>query len=131
MVAVDRVRAIAQVGLEGDRYAAGIGYWSPNPGVDRSITLIEAEEIERLAGTDGIRLAPGATRRNVTTRGIRLNELVGRRFRIGSFIGPASGRGSSATERSASATRSSPSTRRAGSAGTGRDRSADPAPRSL
>ena len=28
-------------------------------------------------------LAPGETRRNVTTRGIRLNDLVGRRFRIG------------------------------------------------
>ncbi|HEV8544933.1 MAG TPA: MOSC domain-containing protein, partial [Candidatus Limnocylindrales bacterium] len=32
---------------------------------------------------DGIVLAPGETRRNVTTRGIRLNDLVGRRFRVG------------------------------------------------
>ena len=83
MVAVERVRAQAFVGLEGDRYAAGIGTWSPNEAVDRSITLVEAEEIERLAAEAGIALEPGETRRNITTRGIRLNDLVGRRFRIG------------------------------------------------
>jgi MOSC domain-containing protein YiiM len=81
---VDRVRAMAGVGLEGDRYAAGIGTYSPDPRSDRQITLIEAEEIEALAARDGIVLEPGETRRNVTTRGIRLNDLVGRRFRVGS-----------------------------------------------
>jgi MOSC domain-containing protein YiiM len=80
---VPRVRAIAGVGLEGDRYATGIGTYSPDPRTDRHLTLIEAEEIEALAERDGIVLAPGETRRNVTTRGIRLNELVGRRFRVG------------------------------------------------
>jgi MOSC domain-containing protein YiiM len=83
MRSVERVRAIAGVGLEGDRYARGIGHWSANLKVDRHVTLIEAEEIEALAAGSGIDLAPGETRRNVTTRGIRLNELVGRRFRIG------------------------------------------------
>jgi MOSC domain-containing protein YiiM len=86
MTAVDRVRAITGVGLEGDRYAARTGHWSPNPGVDRDITLIEAEVVDDLAATDGIILAPGETRRNVTTRGIRLNELVGRRFRVGDAV---------------------------------------------
>ena len=86
VVARDRVQAVAGVGLEGDRYAARAGNWSPVAGVDRDITLIEAEVIEDLATTDGIALAPGTTRRNVTTRGIRLNELVGRRFRIGSVV---------------------------------------------
>ena len=86
MVSLDRVRAIAGVGLEGDRYATGIGTYSPDPRVDRHITLIEAEVIEDLAATDGIHLAPGETRRNVTTRGIRLNDLVGRRFRVGDAL---------------------------------------------
>ena len=86
MVGVDRVRAIAGVGLEGDRYATKSGTWSPDPRVDRDITLIEAEVIEDLAATDGIHLAPGETRRNVTTRGIRLNDLVGRRFRVGDAV---------------------------------------------
>jgi MOSC domain-containing protein YiiM len=80
---VDRIRAIAGVGLEGDRYALRTGNYSHDPKVDRDVTLIEAEEIEALAAGSGIVLAPGETRRNVTTRGIRLNDLVGRRFRIG------------------------------------------------
>jgi MOSC domain-containing protein YiiM len=83
MRAVERVRAIAGVGLAGDRYATGTGHYSGDPKVDRDVTLIEAEEIESLAARTGIDLAPGESRRNVTTRGIRLNELVGRRFRIG------------------------------------------------
>ena len=83
MHSVDRVRAIAGVGLEGDRYALRTGQYAADPKVDRDLTLIEAEEIEALATGPGIALAPGETRRNVTTRGIRLNELVGRRFRIG------------------------------------------------
>ncbi|HEX2755992.1 MAG TPA: MOSC domain-containing protein [Candidatus Limnocylindrales bacterium] len=83
MHSIERVRAIAGVGLEGDRYATGAGHYSGDTKVDRHVTLIEAEEIEALAVGSGITLEPGATRRNVTTRGIRLNELVGRRFRIG------------------------------------------------
>lgn len=83
MVARERVTARAGVGLDGDRYAAGTGHWSPDPRTDRELTLIEAEVLEDLATTDEIRLAPGETRRNVTTRGIRLNDLVGRRFRVG------------------------------------------------
>ena len=86
MVGVDRVRAIAGVGLEGDRYATKTGTWSPDPRVDRDITLIEAEVIDDLAATDGIHLAPGETRRNITTRGIPLNDLVGRRFRVGDAV---------------------------------------------
>ena len=83
MRAVSSVRAIAGVGLEGDRYATGSGEYSPDPKVDRHITLIAAEELERLADHFDIELEPGETRRNVTTRGIDVNALVGRRFRIG------------------------------------------------
>ena len=86
MVGRERVRAIAGVGLEGDRYATRTGQWSPDPRVDRDITLIEAEVIEDLEASEGIVLGPGESRRNVTTRGIRLNELVGRRFRVGDAI---------------------------------------------
>lgn len=83
MRSVERVRAIEGVGLEGDRYASGTGRYSGDAKDDRHVTLIEAEEIEALAARAAIELAPGETRRNVTTRGIRLNDLVGRRFRIG------------------------------------------------
>ncbi len=80
---VPRVRAMAGVGLEGDRYAMAAGYFSGDGATDHDLTLVEAEVIEDLAARDGIQLAPGETRRNITTRGIRLNGLVGRRFRIG------------------------------------------------
>jgi MOSC domain-containing protein YiiM len=84
MRAVTRIRAQVGAGLEGDRYALGLGYYSHDRRVSRDLTLIEAEVIEDLAAF-GIRLAPGEARRNVTVRGIRLNELVGRRFRIGAI----------------------------------------------
>ena len=84
MRSVERIRAIAGVGLEGDRYATGIGRYSADPKVDRQITLIAAEELDRLAADEGIALSAAETRRNVLTRGIDVNGLVGRRFRIGS-----------------------------------------------
>jgi MOSC domain-containing protein YiiM len=85
---VASVRAVPGVGLEGDRYARGRGTWGRRGarGPGRDLTLIEAEEVERLALDFGIELAPGESRRNVTTRGVRLNELIGRRFRIGEVL---------------------------------------------
>jgi MOSC domain-containing protein YiiM len=71
--AVQSVRAVAGKGLEGDgRYFFADG---AEPG--RALTLVEAENVEAVG------LPPGATRRQVTTRGVRLNELVGKRFRVG------------------------------------------------
>ncbi len=78
---VERIRALGGIGLDGDRHGlppAG----NASPHRDNDLTLVEAEAIEAVAA-DGLILAPGETRRNVTTRGVRLNELVGRRFRLG------------------------------------------------
>lgn len=86
MRAVDRVRAIPGVGLEGDRYATGDGRWSDEPGGGRELTLVEAESLDDLRTENGIALDPGQTRRNVTTRGIRLNDLVGQRFMVGDAL---------------------------------------------
>jgi len=72
-------------GLEGDRYARAIGHYSADLRSSRSLTLIESEVIDGLRA-GGIELAPGETRRNLTTTGIRLTELVGRRFRVGSQL---------------------------------------------
>jgi MOSC domain-containing protein YiiM len=86
MRATDRARVIAGIGLEGDRYAAGRGHFSPSPGTGRALTLIEAEVLDSLRDSLGISLQPGEARRNLTTRGIALNALVGRRFRIGGVL---------------------------------------------
>jgi MOSC domain-containing protein YiiM len=82
-VAVGEVRAVAGKGLEGDRKHRD--RLPPNkrrkPG--RELTLIEAEALEALARETGIELGPGESRRNVVTRDVRLNALVGRRFVVG------------------------------------------------
>ncbi len=79
----EEVKAVAGRGLEGDRYFAGRGHWSKTPGVTREVTLIEIETIEALEREKKIALPPGAARRNVVTRGVPLNHLVGREFQIG------------------------------------------------
>jgi MOSC domain-containing protein YiiM len=74
---VERVEAVAGAGLRGDRK------FEPGAPPEKHLTLIESEEIEQLAAEHGIELAPGESRRQVTTRGVRLNPLVGKRFRVG------------------------------------------------
>jgi MOSC domain-containing protein YiiM len=69
---VDSVLAVAGKGLEGDRHFHEEG---ARPG--QAITLVAAEEVEAVG------LAPGETRRQVTVRGVDLNGLVGKRFRVG------------------------------------------------
>jgi MOSC domain-containing protein YiiM len=80
--ALDAVDAVAGVGLAGDRNHRLDGENKPG----RDLTLIEAEEVETLARDHGLRLSPGESRRNITTRGIRLNELVGKEFRVGDVV---------------------------------------------
>jgi GrpB-like predicted nucleotidyltransferase (UPF0157 family) len=78
------VRAIDNKGLEGDRYAEGRGTFSKNAGTGRHVTLIEAEAIEAVAKDKDIK--PGSTRRNIVTRGVPLNHLVGADFRVGEVL---------------------------------------------
>jgi len=84
--AVPSVRAVAGRGLEGDRYFRRAGTYSKHPGTGREVTLIEAEAIEALARDAGIVLEPGASRRNIVTRSVPLNDLVGVRFRVGEVV---------------------------------------------
>jgi mutator protein MutT len=79
------VQASAGAGVAGDRYAAAAGYWQDSR-VSRDLTLIEAEAIEDLATAGGLLLAPGETRRNITTRGVALDDLVDRTFWLGDVL---------------------------------------------
>jgi MOSC domain-containing protein YiiM len=81
-----QARLVEGVGIEGDRYATGKGHYSKLPWADRQITLIEMEAIEAIVRDHRIALAAQETRRNLTTRGVPLNHLVGRRFRVGEAI---------------------------------------------
>jgi hypothetical protein len=82
MIAVEHATARAGRGLEGDRYFDGRGTFSNTHARGHDLTLIEAEVLDELRLPEG-RLAPEEARRNVVTRGIELNALVGKRFRIG------------------------------------------------
>ena len=79
---VNQVQAIPGAGLEGDRYASQKGTFS-QPLPDHELTLIESEAIEALRRDYRIELTAGQPRRNLVTRGVPLNHLVGREFRIG------------------------------------------------
>ncbi len=80
----ESARAVPGSGLEGDRYFDGVGHWSNHPGEGREITLIEIEAIEDLAREKNIEIPPELARRNLVTRGVPLNHLVGREFQVGS-----------------------------------------------
>lgn len=83
MAAVKEARAVPGKGLEGDRYFSHVGTYSNSPGLGRDVTLIEIEALEALKRDYGVELAPGDSRRNIITRGIPLNHLVGRDFKVG------------------------------------------------
>jgi MOSC domain-containing protein YiiM len=82
MQSVQQVEAIPGVGLEGDRYALKQGtFYKPEP--DFELTLIEAEAIEAIKHEYQVSMPAGDARRNVVTRGVALNHLVGSEFTIG------------------------------------------------
>ncbi len=85
VVAIPEATLVAGRGIVGDRYFNQQGTFSDWP-QDHEFTLIEAEAIEAVEAEYGLVLAPGETRRNVTTRGIALNALVGRLFRLGDTV---------------------------------------------
>ncbi len=76
---------IAGSGIEGDRYQRGTGKYSKIEDI-REITLIEIETIDALKRDHNIALEPAEHRRNLTTRDVPLNHLVGKRFRVGEVL---------------------------------------------
>jgi MOSC domain-containing protein YiiM len=76
---VERVRAVPGSGLVGNRYFFADG--DAPPGC--AITLIAAEGIEAFEQETGIPFTAAESRRNVLTRGVDVNGLVGRHFFVG------------------------------------------------
>jgi MOSC domain-containing protein YiiM len=50
------------------------------------ITLIEAEAVDALSCKLGYEIPAGASRRQITVKGIELNELIGQNLRIGQIL---------------------------------------------
>ncbi len=85
MQSVKEIRAVPTKGLEGDRYFNQSGtFWKDQP--DYEVTLIEIEAFEGMRRESGLDLDPSEGRRNIVTRGVPLNHLVGKDFKIGDVV---------------------------------------------
>ncbi|MFW5973935.1 MAG: MOSC domain-containing protein [Natrialbaceae archaeon] len=83
----DSVEAVAGRGLSGDRYYEGEGIYNEQEDLEPSdVTLIEAEALAAARDEYEVDLGAGAHRRNITTRNVALNHLVGERFHIGAVV---------------------------------------------
>jgi MOSC domain-containing protein YiiM len=85
MERVEEVRALEGCGLEGDRYCEGTGYWTRFGDVCE-VTLISGDDLDEIRDEAGLHVHNGEHRRNIIVRGIGLEELRGRRFRVGEAI---------------------------------------------
>lgn len=81
MIAVPRVRAFADRGLEGDRFLRGS--WSAVSRSDKAVSLIEEEVLDLAAAELGVKSIAQLTRRNIVTRGVPLVELLHKEFSVG------------------------------------------------
>ena len=75
------VDAVAGRGLRGDRY-----FTERASDAGNDVTLIEQEALDAIRTESSIELAPGEHRRNLETRDVALNHLVGKRFRVGDAV---------------------------------------------
>ena len=83
----DRVAAVADRGLRGDRYFSDAGTFSASASeTPRDVTLIEREALDAVEEDYGVALEPGEHRRNLTVEGVVLDHLVGERFRVGAAV---------------------------------------------
>jgi len=86
MKKVEQVNALAGKGLEGDRYMLGTGTYSKKPQPGRQVTLIKSEMLELLKDKFDITVKPEGSRRNVLTKGVEINDLIGTEFYVGTVL---------------------------------------------
>ena len=77
-IPVESAEVVANHGIVGD--------WRVRAGSRRQLTLIEAEVLEDVGRTLGIEVKPGASRRQVTVRGMDLNAAIGHLVSIGEVV---------------------------------------------
>ena len=82
---ISEVALVAGKGIEGDRYFLKQGTFSESleEKGDFEVTLIEIEEINSFNEKTGLDYSPAKFRRNLVTKGIKLNDLIGQEFSIG------------------------------------------------
>jgi MOSC domain-containing protein YiiM len=80
--AVAEAELVAGGGLRDDRYFVPAGQSKP----EQEVTLLESEALEALGREYDITLTPAQVRRNLLTRGVPLNHLVGQEFAVGDVV---------------------------------------------
>ena len=83
---LQEVNAVAGMGLEGDRYYTRSGTYSKKHDESREATFIEEEALQALGKDYHVEFSGTESRRNFTTRGVALNHLVGKEFRVGQAV---------------------------------------------
>lgn len=86
MEGVDRADLVEGRGIDGDRYFYKTGSYSKKVEPGREVTLIEIEAVEAVRNETGLPVEARDTRRNLVTRNVPLNHLVGRVFRVGDVV---------------------------------------------
>lgn len=88
MSSLEEVEAIAGQGLAGDRYANLKGTFQDGESVepDQEVTLIEEEALQGASREYSLEVAHRDSRRNLLTRGVALNHLVGQQFHVGEVL---------------------------------------------
>src|SRR5215471_8932254 len=79
---VESAEVLAGRGILGDRYCRKDGAGNP----DQEMTLVEMEAVEALARECSTTLDAVKVRRNLLTRDVPLNHLVGREFQVGEVV---------------------------------------------
>ncbi len=86
MKSCQSVHLVEGRGVEGDRYYNRTGFYSDLPDIGRELTLIEVEALEHIQRDYRVTLAHTDHRRNITTRGVPLSHLVGKRIKVGNAL---------------------------------------------
>lgn len=76
----ESVEVVPGLGILGDRYATKRGHWSDPRWREQQLTFVEAET------ADDLGLEPWQLRRNLVTRGVQLQGLLGLQFRVGEAL---------------------------------------------
>jgi len=88
MHAVQRIDAIEQRGLQGDRYSIAKGFWQATDACQ--VTLISEDDLAKANKDQSVeqqrQLAAGSHRRNLVVAGIKTKDLRGKTFRIGTAL---------------------------------------------
>ena len=77
MQEINNIKVIASKGIVNDRY------FKDNNDKDTQITLIESENIDYFNKISGTNFVASDFRRNIITKGIRLNDLINKRIKVG------------------------------------------------